>query len=199
MSLADLKDVVTIITALVASYVAVRGLNTWNRQLRGSADFDVARKLARATYKLRDEIMQCRSPLIRGFEFPEGYGQLRQRTPQEEAEAYAHVYDARWKPVAAAAQEFDTAVLEAEALWGTDLRTAADKLQACLRDLYASFESIVDDKRAGGQHFASDRDFGVKMRATAAATMSSNDVLSQEVRSAITGIEDKLRPHLKRV
>ena len=34
------KDAVLAVGAIVGSYVALRGLNTWNRQLKGGAEYD---------------------------------------------------------------------------------------------------------------------------------------------------------------
>jgi hypothetical protein len=50
-----LKDVALGGAAIVTATVAVRGLRKWREELRGKANFDVARGLARAT-KLRDDI-----------------------------------------------------------------------------------------------------------------------------------------------
>jgi hypothetical protein len=67
------KDLAIAGAAVTTAIVAYRGLQKWREELRGKADFEVARGLVRATFKLRDEIQSCRSPLIRGAEYPQGY------------------------------------------------------------------------------------------------------------------------------
>lgn len=120
----SLKDLALGGAAVVTAWVAVRGIEKWCEELSGKASFEVARTLARATYKVRDEIAACRSPLIRSSEYPESY---RNYVPGEqpdhavEANALAYVYNNRWTPVTDALREFDTQGLEAEALWGLSL------------------------------------------------------------------------------
>jgi hypothetical protein len=111
-----IKDIILIFAAIITAMVAIKGLRSWSRELRGKADFELARNLIRSTYKLRDELSYCRSPLKLINELPEGYDPTK-RSPSGEAEAYAYFYANRFKPVAVAYQEFETQALEAEALY----------------------------------------------------------------------------------
>lgn len=193
------KDCILAIAATVTSTAAVLGLKRWQAELRGKADFEVARGLIRATYKLRDEIQFCRAPVIRGAEFPSDYDSIAKNTPQVEAEAWAHVYRNRFKPVWTAVQEFDSQALEAEALWGADTRESANALRACVHKLDVAIETIIEDKLVGGQNFKADRDFGVQTRAIAAASVTAKDnALSNEIAKAVGDIETRLRRHLSR-
>jgi len=167
--------------------------------LRGKADFEVARGLVRATYKLRDEIATCRSPYIRGAEYPAGYQQANPPDPRAEFEADAYMYNRRWERVSTALQEFDAQTLEAEALWGADIRESTQALRTCATTLFVSIEAILDDKRAGGDHFRQDPNFGQRMRANAHASGSATDnALSNQIAAAVSGLEVKLRGHLTR-
>jgi hypothetical protein len=193
------KDVVLGLAAAVTACVAIAGLKRWRQELRGKADFEAARALARATYNLRDQIALCRSPFIRAHEFPATYQGDGKHSSEEEAEAWAHVYKARWEPVWKALQEFDTQSLEAEALWGESIRARTDALRACAKELSIGIEARIEDKASGGQNFASDKDFAKSIRATVSASGSdTTNKLSQKVVSAVAGIEEQLRPHLAR-
>ncbi len=110
-----IKDVLVAVAAIVTPSIAFIGLKNWNRELRGKAAYEVAVGLTKATYKLRDEVMSFRAPMIRADEFPDGIKRsVWSKDPQIEADAYSHVYSARWQPVQAALQDFDTQTLEAE-------------------------------------------------------------------------------------
>ena len=199
LTITAIKDVLLGAAAVITASVAVVGLQRWRLELRGKADFEAARALARATYKLRDELAMCRTPFVRAHEFPPSYNSSKSRTPQQEAEGWAHMYKTRWQPVWSAIQEFDTQALEAEALWGTAAREKTQALRACVKELNVAIEAVIDDKAAGGQNFATDRELGKRMRATASA--SGNDQsneLSKSIASAVKGIEELLRPHLAR-
>jgi predicted phage gp36 major capsid-like protein len=98
-----------------------------------------------------------------------------------------------------ALQEFDAATLEAEALWGEEIRERTNALRQCLAKLRAAIGAVVDDADASGAHFSADREFGVKMRQTVAATSTSeNNPFTDEMQTAIARIEGTLRPHLRR-
>ncbi|OQY20711.1 MAG: hypothetical protein B6I35_10155, partial [Anaerolineaceae bacterium 4572_32.2] len=62
------KDVVTILAALVAATVAIMGLRTWRKQLRGKTEYELARRLLRSVYRVRDAIRIVRNPFISSAE-----------------------------------------------------------------------------------------------------------------------------------
>jgi hypothetical protein len=83
------KDIALAGAACITAYVAFTGLEKWQKELRGKANFDVARKLAKSVYMLRDQISYCRSPFVAAAEFPEGYykGEMeRKHSPEEEGQ-----------------------------------------------------------------------------------------------------------------
>lgn len=190
-----LKDLVLALAAIVTATVAWLGLQKWRKELRGKADFDVARGLARATYKLREEIQSARSPLMRVPATPPGTA----ADARGALEALESQYRARWDRVATALQEFDTQVLEAEALWGSGIQEAAEAVRMCATTLFVSIEAILDDRAAGGEHFDHDRPFGRRMRSNAHASRSDKDnELTKQVMAAVAGVETHLSPHLRR-
>jgi hypothetical protein len=194
------KDIILACAAIVTATVAVKGLRRWREELRGKVEFEVSRNLARATYKLRDEIQRARSPLIRGSEFPSSYGESEKSgSSSVEADAWAHIYQNRFGPVLEALRDFDAQALEAEALWGSDIRKSAADLRHCAHRLSVSMQAIVDDKAQNGENFRANRDFGVKVRADVAALPSQQDnPLSQQIETAVLALEGKLKTHLSR-
>ena len=130
-----MKDVLLGGAAVATASVAVAGLKRWRLELCGKADFEAARALAQATYKLRDELAICRSPFVRGHEFPPSYQAIPKQTAREEKEGWADVYKNRWAPVLTAIQEFDTHSLESEALWGESARSKTQGLSSCSSSL----------------------------------------------------------------
>jgi hypothetical protein len=194
------KDAVLAAAATVTAIVAVRGLRKWHQEMNGKADFDAARALGRATFKLRDEINACRSPLIRSTEYPSGHDFSDQRnTPENKAMATAHAFNGRWTRVQSALQDFETQNLEAEALWGAEIRTLSQALRSCVNTIYGSMEAIIDDARAGGENFKSDRDFGIRMRSNAFGSPDDDkNKLSREIKAAVEAIEKRMREKLSR-
>ena len=182
------KDVILGIAAAVTAWVAVRGLNKWHHEMSGKSEYDAARTFIRATYRVREALRTARAPIIWAAEFPQS---------GMDADGYAHVYSTRFKPVIAALEEFETNALEAEALWGAKIREATSQLEQCASELHASMQAIVDDKRANGENFKSDRGFGRKMQAQAHNSGGDKDELGERIRAAVKAIEDEVRPRMK--
>jgi len=192
------KEFIVSIAAATTAIVAVLGLRSWRRELHGRTQFEIARQLIRATYRVRDELRYCRTPLIQGTEFPKDCPAADKGVIlEQEAKAWAHIYLNRWEPVRDALRELDAQLLEAEALWGSDIRKAGDTLRQCARELQVAMEAIIDDKEVGGENFKSDRDFAYTMRSTAHASVKDQDnELTNKIQDAVSSIENLVRPHL---
>lgn len=194
-----IKDVLVGSAAAITGTVAIFGYNSWRRELTGKAQFEIGRELLKATYRLRDKIKQCRSPFISAAEFPETYGgALKKHNPEEETQAYAHVYKNRWAPVWDALQEFDTFTIEAEAIWGADIRKRTDELRDCVKDLSISIEAFLSNKASGGEDFKADRDFGKMIQGKISAKSNAEDELSKSILKAVQDIESKVQPLISR-
>jgi hypothetical protein len=195
-----LKDIVLAIAAIITATVAIIGLSTWDRQLRGTAGFEAARALSKSAYKVRDTLQDCRSPLLSSHEFPPEYHEGRSKQSSEkEAKGYAFLYTNRWSSVWQAMQEFDANLLEAEALWGQFIRTATDPLRKVVLEVNIAIDSIIVNAASGGEVFASDIDFGKKMRSTVSAVRTdSKNEINIKLAAAVQSIDDQLRPHLER-
>jgi hypothetical protein len=137
------KDVITTIIAVIALYVAWQGLSTWRRQLKGNAEYDVARKLVFSAYKLRDALEGVRIPGIHPMEIAhalketgtslEGMDDRTSRRVQIGA-----VYQSRWRPVQHAKSELRLNSLEARALWGEEAEAAFREVNGCVQKLWAA-------------------------------------------------------------
>lgn len=197
---AIVKDFLLGAAAAITGTAAIVGLKSWSRELRGKTEFEAARNLIKTTYKVRDEIRYCRSPLISAGEFPPDYpGPGQGVSARQEAQAWNHVYGRRWEPVRQALQDLETHALEAEALWGGEIRQKVDQLRQCASELQVAIEAVIEDKAQGGETFKADRNFGKSMRGIVAASHSdATNPLSKKIQATIDGIENEVRPHLRR-
>jgi hypothetical protein len=191
---------ITAISAAVTAFIAFKGLDKWQKELKGKASFDIARSLARSTYKLRDELVFCRSPFISVSEYPDGDNTFDENTAEEKGDAYALIYVKRWKPVTEAVQEFDTCALEAEALWGSGIKEKTNNLRKCVVQLKNSTNAVVRDKYTGGRDFQVDKKFGELMRNNVSILDDNDpkDPLSLKINSSIEDIENEIRRYLDR-
>ncbi len=193
-----LKDITVGGAAAVAAYAAYRGIESWRNELGGKASFEVSRDLLRVTYKLRDEIQYFRSPFIDGRDFPEGYSPIAETDAEKTGDAYAHVYNNRWKPVGNAARDFDGALLEAETLWGEELKEKGKTLLKAVHTLRISMEAFITDKYERGEDFKADPDFAQSVKHDLYSRPGRDDPLTTTIDSAISSMEKSIRPHLSK-
>ena len=192
------KDLFVAGAAAVTATVAVLGLKRWQLELRGKASFETARALAKATYALRDAIHGCRSPIIWAGEFPDGGQSVEGVRSSPSDQDFVHVYATRWKPVSEAKLSFDAQMLEAEALWGEPIRRAAEAMRACLGSLSSATAAVIDNVRAGGEHFRSDPSFALKMQSIVHGTPNDpSNNFAIDLDRVVRMIEDQLRAHLR--
>ncbi len=145
------KDFVVTLAAVGGFVIALLGLNAWRRKLVGEVRWDLARRLLRGVYAVRDAIHSMRTPFMSSGEMAAAQqhragGKLASDEPanlnstQEEAQRSATVaaYEDRWAAVVKALSELSVAALEAEVLWGREAQKCLEPLRSCARELYGN-------------------------------------------------------------
>ncbi len=185
-TLQAIKDIVTIIAASIASWVAITGLNTWKKQLKGKTDYELARRYLRSIYKIRDAIKYVRNPFI---SIDEIFSALKEsgmalEDYADRQKSNRAVYALRWKKVVAAGSDISVELLEAQVSWGVEAINIQKDLDVCYRELFASLKLFLEGHELKGQ-----RDI--------IYDMGDEDEFNKKMTQAIQRIEDYLRPHLK--
>jgi hypothetical protein len=190
-----IKDLVIAGAALSTAVIAYLGLNKWKQELRGKVHFETARSLMLSIYKVRDEIKFTRNAVILPQEFPENYD-YSDKSNQNVGNSYAYVYENRSKHLGEAMQKFEMYSLEAEALWGSDIKIHTKKLKVCSFQLVNSIKTFIDDKYNGGEIFKSDKKFADEIKRDVFFYGKETDPLSIEIQNIIEDIEKFIRPYL---
>lgn len=131
-------DVVTAFLGAAAVWFAWGGLTTWRKQLKGTTEYEVARRLLHSTLKVRDNIKHARNPAIFGGELHNALSEFKIEGDSLTASQYDKnraVYGRRMEYVDASVTELTTALTEAEVLWGIDVHKAFDPLFKSVNDL----------------------------------------------------------------
>ena len=158
-SLTDVKDVVTIISLLVASSVALAGLNAWKKQTIARIEYDLARRIIMTVYQLREAIHVFRNP---GFEDEEltaaetGLKKDNSDLDIKEVGQRKAAYRLRWNPVETALRDLLIERLEAEATWGKQGRDILDPKIDDINLLHSNLEWYIKkrlDESAEGSLF----------------------------------------------
>lgn len=189
------KDIVISLAACITAYVAYTGLNKWQKELKGKVYFDAAKDLIRAVYKFRDEMSYTRNGFIMPNEHPDGYDHFNRDT-KKKAEAYAYIYNNRMKPLISSAQDFDVYTLEAEALWGSEIKTKCLRLRKTFFRLQRSIQSNIDDIGSGYENLKDELELRKEIKSDISESIKKDDSLSNEIETAIKEIESIIRPYL---
>lgn len=119
-----IKDLILASAAITGAIVAVKGLGTWQRQLKGQSEYELSRRILVSLFKYRDSINGVRHPAMWAYEMPNPPEEEAKIMSREQISFYgtSKAYQARWDKV----QEQKTALyadlLEAEAIWGMGLK-----------------------------------------------------------------------------
>lgn len=191
------RDLVTAVAAATGATVAVLGLRTWKQQLRGRAEYELARRLLKAAYELRDSIASFRRPMMWIEEMSAALKETG-RIPDDLKSSRRAVYEVRWKAVLEAGSELKVAELEGEVLWGGEFKQAVaplDKCVACLSIAFAEFLRYSEQ----GDLAASERAVLRKYEEVVYDRSKADepDAFTKELNEAIRGVEGFLRPRLQ--
>lgn len=91
--LETIKNLIAIIAPLAALVIAWRGLSTWNRQLYGTRDSELSKRILVALYNIELIIEDIRSPFVE-YPLPEGVSPLDQEASNK---AWADHYEAKFR------------------------------------------------------------------------------------------------------
>jgi hypothetical protein len=193
------RDALTGCAALVGAVVAVIGLNAWHRQLKGKTDYELARRLLKAAYKVRDAIRSVRNPAIFEGEARAAQKEVEIDEPAlkqnpNAARAFS-VYQFRWKRLAEAMAELDAESFEAEISWGEGIKVKIREVRKLVHELRLAINSHIDAAAGmGRQPIASTESHRATLYDT--CDLENPDVFTCRVQAAVSAIEDSLRPHL---
>jgi hypothetical protein len=189
---AIIRDALTGSAAVVGAVVAIIGLRAWKRQLLWKANYELAGRLMRSTYSFREAIAWLRSPLVTAGEMAAALKAAglddQDRTFTDPGEELA--YQARWRKVIEAQVEFSTAMLEAEALWGHDVRKHRDAFAPIMAELYMALRHWVNRRDR-------DNDVADKALRIISDLGEESKAFSDKLAAAFNAVEDAAQPHLK--
>ena len=187
----SLKDLLLVVPAWTGAGVALFGLRAWQRQLHGRENYDLARRLLRATYRYRDAFQATRSP----FSFEPA---TSVDGAASSAELQRETWQRRWEPLEAVRRELRTELVEAEVLYGAQHAERYQRLFQLEADLYQAVLEHLETLGATPPESGDTPERRKRRRATLYARPNLSDDLSQALTAAVQGIEAVLRPLLLR-
>jgi len=196
-----IKDIVVALVAIIGSGVAVIGLSTWRRQLEGTAQYELARRLLKEVYQFREALQSVRFPFIavKEMELSDDEGPPPANDKDRRNRELAKAYQNRYDRVYDARNALEATLLEVEVLWGAELVEKVKKLYSWDGELYGAImdhlDTIISDAPRGGR---SSEDIRRTREIINSRGNRKEDKFLSGLQSDIQKIEMELKPHLKR-
>ncbi len=198
------KDALQAIFAVVGIVVAILGLRTWKQQLAGKAEYELATRLLRTIYTVRDRVRSLRSPFISagemyaaGKEKVDDEKELNRLLNQNDKLA-EFAYQVRWERVQEAVSDLVVEELEAEVLWENKVKSKFKPFYDCLSDLQFSLEDYLSMRR-GDYDPVSDEDMLERKRVVLrgwGTRADQKDEFGNRFSTAIQELTQEIRPYL---
>lgn len=144
--IALVKDLILSGAAIAGAVVAIKGLSTWKRQMKGHSEYELSRRILVTLFKYRDAIAGVRHPVMWAYEMPP--------PPEDESKEMspAHVkfygtskaYQARWDKVQAERTNLYADLLESEAIWGDELKKLFKTLFNLEHELFTNVRHYIE-------------------------------------------------------
>lgn len=195
-----LKDIVVTAASGTGIYVAFKGLSTWKRQIKGQSEYALAKETLINVYKLRDEIINVRHPLLTMKERPDsGEDEAKKMTPDQiRHHSLREAYRKRWDKVITANSTLSVNLIEAEAMWNSELKNLSEQLfkhenyLVYMLDRYLSIRN-PDLSASARDKLAKDSD---KIHEVVFNSLDDNDQYNKMLNEYIKPIEEYLKKRM---
>ena len=202
--LSIIKDIVTIIATIIGSCVAIYGLISWRKQLKGRTEYDLARRVLKAVYKVREAIQSVRDPFQSASEvemaIKETCNSIEENSPDYRIKSTTSVYQIRWNRLNRALLELKFELLEAEVSWGRNVHNKINPLNECIGKLCSTINlhlhSLQNNYHETSQRDAENINSRLKILYTVSDDPNKDDFLNQ-INLAVIEVEEFLKPYLK--
>ncbi len=192
-----IKEFVLTLAAVVGVVVAVIGLTTWRKQLGGTAEYELAKRLLREVYQFREALQSVRFPFIsaKEMELSDEDGLPPSNDKDKRYRELAKAYQTRYFPVNNARNALEATLLEVEVLWGNELLSKVRALYKWDGELYTEILNHLDA-------ITSDAQTPDERARTKEIIYSKGDKSKDKfllgLHADIQDIERDVKPHLKR-
>lgn len=132
--------------AITGAVVAVKGLGTWQRQLKGQSEYELSRRILVTVFKYRDAINGVRHPAMWAHEMPSPPEEEAENMSREQLRFYgtSKAYQVRWDKVHKERTSLYADILEAEAIWGVELKELFKKVFDLEHELFTHIRRYIE-------------------------------------------------------
>lgn len=190
------KDWLTLLIAGCGVWVAWQGLKTWRRQLKGTSQFDVAKRLMLKVYQIRRDIEYCRSSVRKISIFT--HHEDGQPIPEREQLRYSSDREmkGRFKYIIETSSEMDFLLFESEIILGKELRELFQPIEEVCYTLRDSIEEYTEDYNQKDDKFRDAEERNRYRELRQIIYSRKGDAIQAKVDSAVSEIEKFIKPYV---
>lgn len=122
-----IKDVVSIIGTIGALVIGTFGLFTWRQQLRGTSEYELAKRAVFKAYEVQQALQAVRNPMLSLSKEEVDAGRRLEEMQRIYGERMSSLYE-KWA-------ELQTIRLEAKAIWSDEAHNCFNDIQQRIGDL----------------------------------------------------------------
>lgn len=197
------SNAIVAVAAIAAAVIAWCGLSAWRDQLSGTVEYELARRIFRGVFRRRDAVSNLRSPFILASEIPEPPPGQPETMDQAKARYYgvSKAYQARLDLLSEARREIAPDLLEAEVLWGRELKLLIRAIRNLENELIFAVghhvelrdpDNTIEHKEAIKRIMKDRRDVLYE------GGDGETDPFADDYAAAVLAVEEYLKPHLRR-
>ncbi|MEX0719938.1 MAG: hypothetical protein WD059_04660 [Balneolaceae bacterium] len=198
-SIQVIKEIINIVAPILGLVIAAIGVFTWRIQLKGKTEYELSRRLLKAVYELRDAIKVVRNPAI----IPEEVVSAFRKKGLSDEEIIKKgdivfskdvVYEYRWKYITTALSTLEVEELEAEVLWGKEIKEEIHRFKQCTYKLNLNLKRLFRQE-VGKRNFSKEK--LDEIHKVVWDDFENDTPFDIELSSTLKDIEEFLKPHLK--
>ena len=190
--ISDISNIITALSVFGTAIIALLGLRSWQNEMKGKTEYEIARKVMRSAYRLVQELNYSRSPL-QNLPFPDGSEKNKE---EKNLEAHRKLYSDLLHPIFDAYTDLESCILDAQVIWGEEITVLAHNIKRCVHKYQNALELNLDNIQDRGEIFRDDREIAKENKKILYAFGESDNVFTKEIQDSLNNIELFIRPRL---
>lgn len=189
LNLSILKEIITILSICIASYVGLQGLSTWKKSLSGTERHQKAKDLLLDLYTYKDHFYNYRHPAIFAYEYPQfENGSNSSPFKMTTYDDKVFVYQNRLNKVKDYAKKLYIHKLEGKILFGHELDEKIQQVFSLENRVSNEIRNYLENMKGEGKIPYDSK--------VVYDNLSADDPIRSDMEKLINEIEEIVYPHL---
>ena len=183
---------------MTAACIGILGLATWRKQLKGKTEYELARGVLVAVYRLRNAVSYFRNPFMTAGEISasmEREGMKAELADREyRFKSTSAVFRKRWEKISDASTDLEINAIEVEVLWGRGIQEALVGVSRLISDLNFNVGWYL--RELGGYGSGKPEDME-RLERYVYSMGPENDDFAKKLSAAVETVEESLKQYLR--